>query len=57
MRNSWDTTWGLDGYIYLQMSENTCGVADVAQFVDIGPPDGAFRYHNASRESASGNHR
>lgn len=28
VRNSWDTTWGVDGYIYLEMGANTCGIAD-----------------------------
>mmetsp|Transcript_63446 Transcript_63446/g.133748 ORF Transcript_63446/g.133748 Transcript_63446/m.133748 type:complete len:392 (-) Transcript_63446:473-1648(-) len=28
VRNSWATTWGEAGYIYLEMSKNTCGLAD-----------------------------
>jgi len=28
VRNSWATTWGEQGYIYLEMAKNTCGVAD-----------------------------
>jgi C1A family cysteine protease len=28
VRNSWGSTWGEDGYIYLEMNQNTCGVAD-----------------------------
>jgi len=27
VRNSWDTDWGVDGYIWLQMFEDTCGIA------------------------------
>jgi len=27
VRNSWGTSWGLSGYIYLSIGENTCGVA------------------------------
>jgi len=27
VRNSWDTTWGIDGYIWLQMWQNTCAMA------------------------------
>ena len=58
MRNSWGTTWGEDGYVYLEMSENTCGVADVPQFADVGPPKSGFRYHNNTRNAtASGQHR
>merc|ERR1712056_112346 len=30
VRNSWATTWGDQGYIYLEMAENTCGLADDA---------------------------
>eukprot|EP00310_Coccolithus_braarudii_P024864 CAMPEP_0183358020 /NCGR_PEP_ID=MMETSP0164_2-20130417/47993_1 /TAXON_ID=221442 /ORGANISM="Coccolithus pelagicus ssp braarudi, Strain PLY182g" /LENGTH=379 /DNA_ID=CAMNT_0025531813 /DNA_START=51 /DNA_END=1190 /DNA_ORIENTATION=+ len=28
VRNSWASTWGENGYIYLEMAENTCGLAD-----------------------------
>merc|ERR1711959_563183 len=30
VRNSWATTFGEEGYIYLEMAENTCGLADDA---------------------------
>jgi len=30
VRNSWSTTWGEAGFIYLQMEYNTCGIADEA---------------------------
>merc|ERR1719389_857016 len=30
VRNSWASTWGEQGYIYLEMAENTCGLADDA---------------------------
>ena len=30
VRNSWSTSWGEDGYIYLSMDGNTCGVANEA---------------------------
>lgn len=33
VRNSWADTWGEDGYIYLKMGENTCGIADKPAFV------------------------
>lgn len=35
VRNSWDTTWGNDGYIYLEMGTNTCGIADKAAMVTL----------------------
>jgi len=30
VRNSWSSTWGEKGYVYLEYSENTCGLADGA---------------------------
>jgi len=30
VRNSWSSTWGEQGYIFLEMAENTCGLADDA---------------------------
>merc|ERR1712159_468393 len=30
VRNSWSSTWGEEGYIYLEMAKNTCGLADDA---------------------------
>jgi C1A family cysteine protease len=35
VRNSWADDWGEDGYIYLRVGDNTCGVADEATFVTI----------------------
>merc|ERR1719253_328276 len=32
VRNSWNTDWGEDGYIYLQAGDNMCGVANEAMF-------------------------
>ena len=28
VRNSWASTWGMAGYIHLEMDKNTCGLAD-----------------------------
>jgi len=33
VRNSWGSSWGEDGYIYLEMDTNTCGLADKAAMV------------------------
>merc|ERR1712003_402026 len=30
VRNSWSSTWGVEGYIYLEYDKNTCGLADDA---------------------------
>jgi len=33
VRNSWASDWGEQGYIYIQIGKNLCGVADEATFV------------------------
>ena len=35
VRNSWASTWGEDGYIYLEMAKNTCGLADDATIPQV----------------------
>ncbi len=35
VRNSWSSTWGEQGYIYLEMSKNTCGLADDATIPEV----------------------
>lgn len=35
VRNSWATTWGLEGFIKLSATGNTCGLANEATLVDI----------------------
>jgi len=35
VRNSWGTDWGVDGYIYLPIGSNACGIADVATLVYV----------------------
>merc|ERR1712110_1101255 len=35
VRNSWASTFGEDGYIYLEMAENTCGLADDATIPEV----------------------
>jgi cathepsin F len=32
LRNSWNTDWGQQGYMYLQFGANTCGLGDVATY-------------------------
>ena len=32
---SWNTDWGLEGYILLEMGQDTCGIADSASYVII----------------------
>jgi len=35
VRNSWASTWGDQGYIYLEMAKNTCGLADDATIPEV----------------------
>eukprot|EP00931_Biecheleriopsis_adriatica_P005729 TRINITY_DN107207_c0_g1_i1.p1 TRINITY_DN107207_c0_g1~~TRINITY_DN107207_c0_g1_i1.p1 ORF type:complete len:395 (+),score=100.80 TRINITY_DN107207_c0_g1_i1:81-1265(+) len=35
VRNSWASTWGEGGYIYLEMAKNTCGLADDATIPQV----------------------
>mmetsp|Transcript_114556 Transcript_114556/g.334951 ORF Transcript_114556/g.334951 Transcript_114556/m.334951 type:complete len:390 (-) Transcript_114556:79-1248(-) len=35
VRNSWASTWGNQGYIYLEMAKNTCGLADDATIPEV----------------------
>jgi len=35
VRNSWSSTWGEDGYVYLEMAKNTCGLADDATIPQV----------------------
>merc|ERR1712096_322336 len=35
VRNSWSSTWGEHGYVYLEMAENTCGLADDATIPEV----------------------
>jgi len=35
VRNSWSSTWGNYGYVYLEMAKNTCGLADDATIPDV----------------------
>lgn len=35
VRNSWDTTFGMDGYLFMQRGINTCGIANDAVHVSL----------------------
>jgi len=35
VRNSWNTDWGVQGYIYLETGGNTCGLGDVVTYADV----------------------
>jgi C1A family cysteine protease len=48
VRNSWASTWGEAGYIYLEMAENTCGVANRVTIPHVkGWAHPAFSYEEA----------
>merc|ERR1712118_569926 len=64
VRNSWASTWGEEGYIYLEMAKNTCGLADDATIPEVKldlsaekAAEAAVRreamYHAATRGSGS----
>jgi len=37
VRNSWGTSWGINGYILLEYGQNMCAMADVVTTVTSGP--------------------
>eukprot|EP00746_Dinoflagellata_sp_MGD_P009731 gnl/MRDRNA2_/MRDRNA2_119889_c0_seq1.p1 gnl/MRDRNA2_/MRDRNA2_119889_c0~~gnl/MRDRNA2_/MRDRNA2_119889_c0_seq1.p1 ORF type:complete len:357 (-),score=76.22 gnl/MRDRNA2_/MRDRNA2_119889_c0_seq1:115-1185(-) len=37
VRNSWGTDWGTEGYIYIEMGKNLCGIADQPTLVTVEP--------------------
>ena len=49
VRNQWDTIWGHDGYIFLEMSDNnTCGIGNMVTYVDVRPPEAGFQNHTTT---------
>ncbi|XP_069833965.1 cathepsin O isoform X2 [Dendropsophus ebraccatus] len=32
VKNSWGTSWGVDGYVHVKMGQNLCGIADFVTF-------------------------
>jgi len=40
LRNSWSTSWGMEGYFWMERNKNLCGVSDCASFpiVPTGKP-------------------
>ncbi|XP_071976870.1 cathepsin O isoform X2 [Engystomops pustulosus] len=32
VKNSWGTSWGIDGYVHVKMGKNICGIADFVTF-------------------------
>jgi len=35
VRNSWNTNWGEQGYLYVAVGQNLCGIADLATIVTV----------------------
>lgn len=35
LRNSWGSSWGVDGYAYVKMGGNICGIADSVSVVFV----------------------
>jgi len=46
VRNTWATSWGLSGYIYLEYGKNTCGVANLATYPKLHTPDEPSARHD-----------
>jgi len=40
VRNSWGTSWGMEGHFWMKRGENLCGVSDCASFPIV--PEGSF---------------
>jgi len=59
VRNSWSDTWGEEGYIYLEMAKNTCGIADDATIPTVAYDGDAagvaanFEHHFAKATKAT----
>ncbi|KAM9330437.1 bile acid-sensitive ion channel [Gastrophryne carolinensis] len=32
VKNSWSTSWGIEGYVHIKMGDNLCGIADFVTF-------------------------
>lgn len=41
VRNSWSTSWGMEGYFWMKRGENLCGVSDCASFPIVPTRDEA----------------
>ena len=37
VKNQWTPRWGLNGYIYLKIGGNTCGISDYATYTQVSP--------------------
>ena len=35
LKNSWSNAWGVDGYVYMSMEDDLCGVTTAAVFYEI----------------------
>jgi len=45
VRNSWNTDWGIQGYIYLATGGNTCGLGDVVTYANVPTKESTHHKH------------
>lgn len=50
VRNSWNTDWGVAGYIYLQTGGNTCGLGDVVTFANVAKAETSPAHRHSGRK-------
>jgi cathepsin F len=50
VRNSWNTDWGVEGYIYLQTGANACGLGDVVTYADVPKKTDAPTHRHTGRK-------
>ena len=44
VRNSWSTSWGMEGYFWILRGQNLCGISDCASFPIVPTQNGSLRY-------------
>lgn len=53
IRNSWGTSWGMEGYFWMKRNDNLCGVSDCASFPIVPTTTAFFLLDDQHAESSS----